>query len=714
VGSNNGITFNGTTSISSSVNYVLPENINTLELTGNKNITGTANNNGDTLISNDALSTLVGGSGNDTYVINNSQVVIVENTGWGTDNVQSNVDYTLGANLENLSLLGTAAINGTGNTSNNAITGNSGDNILDGGVGTDTLTGGLGNDTYLVDLTSDVVVENANQGIDTVQTALTYTLGTNVENLKLTGTNAVSGTGNSLDNSISGNSAANTLTGGAGNDTLDGGAGNDSMIGGIGNDVYGVDSTGDIVVENANEGTDTVQSSIAYTLSTNLENLTLTGTANINGTGNASDNVLVGNSGNNSLVASAGNDILNGGIGADTMIGGAGNDIYYADNSSDITTENASEGTDTVIASVAWGLGSNLENLTLSDAGGAIDGDGNSLNNLMIGNIADNFLDGFDGNDTLNGGLGGNDTLAGDMGDDTFIVDRVGITIYEWDNQGIDTVQSSIDYTLGDNGLENLTLTGTANLNGAGNNLDNMIIGNIGNNILDGSGGADTLIGGLGNDIYIIQNNDDVVTELANQGADSVEAYFGYGLTDNVENLTLAEEAYWSYGEGNALDNILTGNSSHNDLFGDDGNDTLIGSEGDDNLYAGFGNDVYRFSAGDGNDVVTENGGTLDTIAFDSSVTQSSIGLYQDSYGNLQFGYGSFGDVVTIQEQGTTDGNIERFQLSDGAYMTDADVNLVIQQMSSYATSHSASFSSLSDVENNSNLLAIVNSGWHH
>ena len=122
-----------------------------------------------------------------------------------------------------------------------------------------------------------MVTELANEGTDTVQSSITYTLGGEVENLTLTGTAAINGTGNALDNVLTGNSANNILTGGAGNDTLIGSAGADTLIGGTGNDTYVVDTTGDVVTELANEGTDTVQSSITYTLGAEIENLTLTG-----------------------------------------------------------------------------------------------------------------------------------------------------------------------------------------------------------------------------------------------------------------------------------------------------------------------------------------------------------------------------------------------------------------------------------------------------
>ena len=141
-----------------------------------------------------------------------------------------------------------------------------------------------------------MVTEAANEGTDLVQSSVTYTLAANVENLTLTGTTAINGTGNALNNVLTGNSAVNTLTGGAGNDTLNGGAGNDTMVGGTGDDTYVVDSTSDVVTEAANEGVDTVNSSVTLTLGNNVENLVLTGTSAINGTGNTLNNILTGNS----------------------------------------------------------------------------------------------------------------------------------------------------------------------------------------------------------------------------------------------------------------------------------------------------------------------------------------------------------------------------------------------------------------------------------
>jgi len=362
--------------------------------------------------------TLIGGLGDDSYIVENAGDVITEKLNEGMDKIDSSVTYKLSANVENLTLIGNAAINGTGNTLANSITGNAANNLLNGGAGADNLIGGLGNDTYTVDNTGDAITENLGEGTDKINSSVTYTLPANVENLTLTGALAINGTGNDLANSLTGNAAINVLIGGAGNDTLNGGAGADSLTGGLGNDTYTVDNTGDAVTENPGEGTDKVNSSVTYTLPANIENLTLTGAAVINGTGNDLANSIIGNAAINVLIGGAGNDALNGGAGADSLIGGLGNDTYTVDNSGDVITENLSEGTDKVNSSVTYALSLNVENLTLTGAL-AINGTGNDLANSITGNAADNELNGGAGNDTLNGGAGTN-TLTGGLGKDIF------------------------------------------------------------------------------------------------------------------------------------------------------------------------------------------------------------------------------------------------------------------------------------------------------
>jgi len=222
--------------------------------------------------------------------------------------------------------IGNDTLNGLGG--NDVLNGNAGNDRLNGGAGNDSMTGGTGDDSYIVNSAWDVVLENFDEGVDTVRSSISYTLGANVENLHLTGTGVIDGTGNELDNDLTGNSANNTLAGLSGNDKLDGKEGTDVLIGGSGDDVYVIDDAGDSVIEFSADGTDKVRSSVSFSLSANVEDLVLTGSAALNGTGNELNNHLTGNSAGNILQGGAGNDRLNGKEGNDTMIGGNGNDVY--------------------------------------------------------------------------------------------------------------------------------------------------------------------------------------------------------------------------------------------------------------------------------------------------------------------------------------------------------------------------------------------------
>lgn len=489
---------------------------------GNDLLEGQAGN--DTLDGGTGIDTMIGGSGNDLYVVDTVGDSVSELSGQGTDTVESSISYTLGANVENLTLTGSAAINGTGNSLNNTLTGNSAAN---------TLTGGAGNDTYIVGA-GDTIVEAASAGTDTVRTDVSWTLGTNLENLVLTGTATINGTGNTLANTLTGNSAANVLNGGLGADTMSGGQGDDTYI---------VDNTADKTTELANEGIDTVHSSVSLTLAANVEHLTLTGTSAINGTGNALDNVLIGNSAANRLT------------------GGTGNDTYVI-GSGDTVVEGTNAGIDTVQSSITYTLGANVENLTLTGTS-AINGTGNSLNNILTGNSAAN-------------------TLTGGAGNDTYVV-GAGDTVVEGASAGTDTVQSSVTWTLGAN-LENLTLTGSGAINGTGNTLGNMLIGNEGANALSGGDGNDTLAGGKGNDVLNGGTGNDVFQFSRGDGQDTI--------TDNsgtADRLDLASGI-------NPLDLIVSRNA--NDLrialYGSTDQVTIA------NWYGGATNQLETLKAGNG------------------------------------------------------------------------------------------------------------------
>ena len=617
-----------------SVGFTLGANLENLTLTGSGNIDGTGNGLANVLSGNAGINVLAGGAGNDTYIVNTAGDTVVETSAVATeiDLVQSSVSFTLGDNLEKLTLADLADIDGSGNGLANTIQGNDGANVLDGGAGADTLKGGKGDDTYRVDLVKsgtvavlqDVVTENLNEGTDDTLTlrtagalglaaATTLTLGANLENLD------ASATGSTKLN-LTGNAGNNILTGNDWDNILNGGLGNDTLIGGAGNDTYLLDNAGDQITELDGEGIDLVQVGIAtanqtYTLGEHIENGTLINAVAFNLTGNALDNILTGNALANTLSGGAGNDILNGGAGADSLIGGIGNDTYVVDNVLDKITEDADEGTDSVQSSVTYTLTANLEHLTLTGAA-AINGTGNDLDNILTGNAAANILDGGDGADTLIGGLGG----------DTYIVDDGGDVITETSAlvSEIDTVKSSLTRTLGAN-LENLTLTGPADIDGSGNAHKNLIAGNSGANILDGGLGADTLIGGLGNDTYVVDNVLDLITESSAlvTEIDSVQSSVSWTLGANLENLTLTGSSHIA-GTGNVLANSLTGNG---------GNNLLDGKAGIDNYAGGVGDDTYVLDLEAELGTITEQAGegsdTLRITYANALVTAKQVDLTQ-------------------------------------------------------------------------------------
>jgi Ca2+-binding RTX toxin-like protein len=274
---------------------------------------------------------------------------------------------------------------------NDQLDGDDGNDLIDGGIGTDRMRGGTGDDIYVVDAGGDRVIELAGGGTDTVQSSRSYTLGAELENLTLTGTDAIDGTGNALANRIVGNDAANILNGRGGADVMEGG---------LGGDTYWVDHAGDVIVETGAD-IDTVIAAASYTLGADVENLVLKGAGSLSGTGNDLANVITGNAGSN---------ILDGAGGADRMKGGAGDDVYHADDFSDRAIEDsAAGGFDVVRSTASFTLGANVEDLMLTGLA-AIDGTGNADANGISGNSAANRLNGGQGNDVLRG-WGGADSF---------------------------------------------------------------------------------------------------------------------------------------------------------------------------------------------------------------------------------------------------------------------------------------------------------------
>jgi Ca2+-binding RTX toxin-like protein len=421
--------------------------------------------------------------------------------------------------------------------------------------------------------------------------------------------------------------------------------------------------------------------------------------------GNARNDKLYGGTGNDNLQGAAGNDTLDGGLGSDTLDGGTGNDTYIINGTidgvgygeslvTDLVREAANSGIDTIQITtdlpdpidypVYYTLASNLENLTLKGKGegsSSVIAQGNALDNIIYGGLADNFytnvpsphasvlpglvgglgndkLIGEAGDDALDGGLG-NDTLIGGTGNDAYFVDSTRDSVTEYSNQGMDTVVSSINYTLGENSnLENLYLTGSAE-SATGNTLDNSIYGTEANNSLYGALGNDFLAG------YVapftpaaidFDSSDDYLDGGA--GNDTLEG--GYG-NDSLE--------------GGTGDDTLEGGYDNDSLEGGTGNDTLNGGYGIDTLTGGVGVDTFDlydfYSYNESYEPVEQ----IKTIT-DFSVTEDTINVSASDYyfnGGLTPGAAITNDQFVLGTAAVDKSNRFIYNQNTGALFFDSD-----------------------------------------
>jgi Ca2+-binding RTX toxin-like protein len=575
--------------------------------------------------------TMEGAAGNDLYIVDNAGDTIIEAADQGRDTVKSAIDWTLGANLENLVLTG-GAVSGFGNELDNRITGNNavnylfggdGDDTLNGAGNLDTLEGGTGNDVYIVD-DWVTIIEGLDGGRDTVRSSLGWALEANIENLVLTGSDTVSGTGNELDNAITGNANTNYLAGGAGDDTLNGGAGADTLEGGEGDDVYVVDE-GDTIVESADQGHDTVRSSTDWWLGSDIEDLVLTGSASISGTGNELANKLTGNSGDNNLYAGGGDDslaggagvdYLEGGAGSDTMRGGTGDDTFIVTDAGDKVIEAVVGGTDDIVlAGVDYTLAANVERLYIFDGTHFVGNKGD--NTIINGTEHAVSIDGGAGNDVL-WSLQAESTLIGGAGDDYYIFSSHDDVVVEAAGGGDDTIEAWHDIDLGGfTNIENLVLGIGGGTTATGNAFDNKITGNAGANVLYGLDGNDTLDGGT-NSGGGVSNNDSL---YGGNGDDRLEGWVGSDV-----------------------------------LEGGDGNDTLVAGFGTDQLTGGAGSDTFA---------VGTTGGIVGGV---DRVIDFQVGAGGDRL--------DLGDLLTGYDPGTSDANdFVRFIASGGGTMVQVDAD---------------------------------------
>lgn len=502
------------------------------------------------------------------------------------------------------------------------LDGGLGNDHLDGGAGADWMVGYLGDDTYVIDDSGDVATDDwldesgevvaAGDGHDTVQASVSVTLGSGIEDGTLLG---------SADLSIMGNSQDNLLRGNDGDNLLDGGAGWDHLEGGGGNDTYRV-GEGDVVVEQAGAGEDTVIASTDWVLGAHVENLTL---ANVHagghiGVGNDLANALVGNdlgvtldghggddqlvggaaddtlrggAGSDHLAGGSGDDLLDGGTGNDTLAGGVGDDMYRVDRETDVVVEGAAGGRDMVVSTAArFQLSAHLEVLRFQTSAHAI-GYGNDQANEIYGGAGNDLLFGEAGDDLLAGGAGA-DAMSGGAGNDRYVVTDLGDTVSEAGGEGVDEVVSHVaSFTLGD-GVENLTLMHAGS--GTGNGLDNILRGSSGADHLSGldgddqlwsGGGADVLTGGSGDDAYHLLADGSLVelVEQAGGGLDTVvlhqdEPSEGWTFELSAAEVERVDASLVRRGGaivGNGLDNAIIGTAAGDFIEGGAGNDHVLG-----------------------------------------------------------------------------------------------------------------------------------------
>jgi len=338
-------------------------------------------------------------------------------------------------------------------------------------------------------------------------------------------------------------------------------------------------------------------------------------------------------------------------------------------------------------------------------------------NDTLDGGSGNDSLNGGDGNDTLIGGLSA-DTMFGGFGNDTYYIDNIGDVILEYTTGGgIDTVYSTLSLDASTI-IENIYLQGSLNVYATGNTADNILGSNSGDNSLAGAAGNDSYVfnSAWGNDTIIDSSGRDTINLSALTTGVSVNLA---SLSNGNEVSTTGGSINWdstSYienaitGSGN---DILYGSSGNDFLVAGAGNDQLNGLTGNDTLVGGDGNDTYGFAKGRGQDVIFDSSGK-DTALLGNTVLQNQVALFKTASGDLQIGFtDNASDLLTVKNFATSGNQVEKFLLSTGNYLTNADVNSVIQAMSSYAVSNGVSFTSLADVEANSNLMGIINAAWH-
>ncbi len=648
----------------------------------------------DNLQGNGGDDMLYGGEGNDFIDV-----------GDGNDTVYcgDGNDYVWSYHTNSLWRYYTGSMTIYGEAGDDILNCGSGNDILNGGTGNDELIGGSGDDVYVFNIGDGQDKIRENYGTDTIR----FGEGITLDNLSFEKQNLdllvkIKDPVNGLSNdqiivqyqyessanyrietfefangsSIScddvesiitygkiikqGTDEADTIFGSTTNEDIYGNGGNDSLYAGGGTDnIYG------------GEGDDTLY-------------------------GDDGDDFLYGENGSDDLEGGYGNDILTGGTGDDLLGGGSDNDTYIF---------NRGDGQDTI-------FDSDSEGFSWFDAGAddkIVFGEGITQNDLVITKSVSDYdvlitLKDADGNLTQDSILITNQLVAENKIEKLEFADGSSLT-----SADIESLFAVIE----------------------GSDSDDSLIGTGGDDVIDGGSGADIMAGGGGDDVYYVDNNGDIVTENSGEGTDEIISGVSYTLPENVENLTMNGvdniNANGNSGSntilGNSGDNSINGHKDNDNLIGnggDDkidgglGDDLLIGEVGNDDLNGGGGNDVYVFEKGDNIDTVKDTGGD-DVIKFGSSVDKTNIAMFKDNAGNLYLDYGETGnaDVIKVKNWNSASGQIEKIQLSDNSYITNTDVNLILQDMTAYAAANGISLTSVNAVKANAGLMNIIAMSWH-
>jgi Ca2+-binding RTX toxin-like protein len=556
-------------------------------LVSNDSLVGGSGN--DSLDGGAGIDTLAGGMGNDTYHVESNGTIIQELSGQGTDTLEATLNYSLNSTalryVENLTLLGSNNINGTGNANANRIEGNIGNNVLEGLAGNDTLVGGFGFDIASYANATSAVTVNLTQGTATAAGKADQLI--DIEGVWGSAF-ADSLVGSSADETFRGNGGNDTISGGGGLDTLDYSAATAGMtVNFSSNYISGLGYYGAATCANGSQGTD-------YVNSYDIE--AVIGSA-------YNDNISDAYGTNNKFSGGAGNDTLNGGNGNDTLIGGTGKNVLQGGLGTD--TAIYSDATAGISGSLLTGIMtvgtsglnvdtlSGIENLILSKYADTVAG--STGNDSMEGGASNDSLSGNAGNDTLNGGSG-DDSLAGGAGDDVYYVDSVRDVLTEGVGAGTDTIYVDIasgNFIRNFGDVENIYLSGNAAFSVSGGAVRNNVHGSNGNDTINGGVGyeGDTLDGGGGTDWLSYADHTVGVTGNLNysgsggidgDSTSNFESFLGSAFADNVT--------------GDYSNNILDGAGGNDTLDGEYGNDTLVGGAGNDSLVGNSGSDTVSYA----------------------------------------------------------------------------------------------------------------------